>query len=255
MENLQIEIVRYFDDNYSYLIRCNQSNKTALVDCGDAGPILDYLEKKTWNLDYAFVTHAHYDHAGDISGLLKSFPEATFVKPAGETRLTIPGIEVGDGDIVCFGEHTIKAISVPAHTRYCTCYFIEGNLFVGDALFSAGCGRLFEGQASDLEKAMDKLASFPDDTNVFVGHEYTLANLRFAISMEPANHDSKEYLQESLNKLDKTGITTPTTIGKEKSINPFLRIDQKSIIQNLDPNHSMTRTRRIELLRSKKDSF
>ncbi|MCP4756602.1 MAG: hydroxyacylglutathione hydrolase [Proteobacteria bacterium] len=255
MKDIIVDIVPYYDDNYSYLIRSDRSGKTALVDCGDSGPVLDRLEKNGWKLDLVCATHHHYDHAGDIPELLKHFPQATVVKPAGESRISVNALEVRDGDFVPFGEYQIEVVAVPAHTKYCTSYFLEGNLFVGDALFSAGCGRLFEGDASDLEKAMDRLSSFPNQTNIYVGHEYTLTNLRFAASIEPDNLDIESYLREVREKLDRGEYSTPTSVEFEKKVNPFLRIDQESVIRSIDSDRQLDRTRRIGVLRSKKDAF
>ncbi len=255
MKTIQIEVIPYFDDNYSYLIHCEKTGKNALVDCGDSSRVLDYLEKEQLKLDYVLATHAHYDHAGDIPELIKYFPNMTVVKPVGESRLTMHGMEVGDGDTIDFGEDRIEVISVAAHTKHCTSFSIQGCLFVGDALFSGGCGRLFEGQPSDLEKVMDRLSAYPDDTDVYVGHEYTVSNLKFACSIEPDNMEMKAYLQESIDKVSKGQYTTPTTIGLEKKINPFFRIDEESVIASIDPDRSLSRTKRMGVLRSKKDNF
>lgn len=252
---ITVKTIPYFDDNYSFIIRCEDTETTALVDCGDSSPVLDYLDGKGWRLDYVFITHFHHDHAGDIQELMKYFDKMVVVKPAGENRLTIPALEVQEGDEVNFGKHKISVLSVPAHTKYCTCYFVQSSLFVGDALFSAGCGRLFEGQASDLERAMDKMLGFSDDVKVYAGHEYTLSNLAFASFIESENEDIKEHIENSMEKRSKGGFTIPSTIGLEKKINPFLRIDNEAVIKVLDPDQKLTRTERMGLLRRKKDSF
>lgn len=255
MNHLIIEVIPYSADNYSYLIHDKKSGRTALVDCGDANPVLDYLQEKGWNLDLVLITHAHHDHAGDAQEISKSYPQATIIKPAGEKRLTMAGRQVKNGDLISFGDHQIEAVGVAAHTRYCTSYHIEGNLFVGDALFSAGCGRLFEGQASDLERVLDKFLSFPDQTKIYVGHEYTLSNLKFASVIEPHNSDIKSYIETAREKLNKGEYTTPTTIAWEKKVNPFLRLDCEEVIHALDQKQLLSRTERVGLLRSKKDSF
>jgi|SaaInl7_200m_RNA_FD_contig_41_933387_length_1568_multi_12_in_0_out_0_2 hydroxyacylglutathione hydrolase len=255
MDNLKVDIVPYFNDNYCYLLHDASTGNTALFDCGDAQPVKKRLNEKGWNLTMICTTHFHADHAGGVNELQQAFPDARLVKPAGESRLPAAGLEVSDGQQFDFGKHKILALSVPAHTRYCTSYYIDGCLFVGDTLFSGGCGRLFEGQAGDLEKALAKLTSYPDETQVFHGHEYTLSNLEFARTVEPDNQSLTDYIEQVKELRKKGGYTTPTTVGHEKMINPFLRVDQKSIIANIDPGSRYNRTERLGLIRSQKDAF
>ena len=255
MENIHVRAIPYFDDNYSYIIHERRDEKIAIIDCGDSNPVIDYLEDNKLKPDLVLATHSHYDHAGDIMGLVEKYPTIQVVMPAHEERLTFQGVRVKEGDNIPFGQSEFSVFSTPAHTNYCTCYLIEGNLFVGDVLFSGGCGRLFEGQPSDLEKAMDKILSFPLDTNIFVGHEYTLSNLTFATFIEPDNHDIKEYVDAAQKRIARGQFTTPTTLRLEKKINPFLRIDQPSIINSVDPDRKLSRTERLAQLRGRKDSF
>lgn len=255
MSTLHVDTVRYFDDNFSYLITQGNGKPTAIVDCGDSGPVLDHLESSSMKPDFLLLTHSHYDHAGDIAGLLEVYPKLTVVKPAEEARITQAAIEIADQEEIEFGDFTIGAIQVPAHTLYCTSYLIGDSLFVGDALFSGGCGRIFEGTPEKLEKAMDRLSAFPNETKVYFGHEYTLANLRFAKSIEPGNADIQSYMKEVEEKLGRGEYSTPSTIGLEKRINPFFRIDEETVVESIDPEKALTRTKRMELLRKKKDNF
>jgi len=255
MGNLIVDIVPYFNDNYCYLVHDDETGATALFDCGDANPVERRLKEKGWNLSMVLATHFHPDHAGGINNLIQAFPGAKVVKPAGETRLSMPGTEVGDRAEITFGNKTIQAISVPAHTRYCTSYYLEGSLFVGDTLFSAGCGRLFEGQPADLENALAKLSSYPDNTKIYHGHEYTLSNLIFAKTVEPDNQDIVDFHKQVHNMLGRGEYTTPTTLEREKKINPFLRVDQPSIVESIDPQGKLNRTERLGLIRRQKDNF
>lgn len=255
MTSISVEIIPYFDDNFSYLLSYSEPGPKALVDCGDAGPVLEVLKQKGWQLDLVLATHSHYDHAADIPVLLKEFPNLSVVKPRGETRISAPATEVSDGETVHFGDMEIRVIGVPAHTNYCVSYWIDGRVFVGDALFSAGCGRLFEGEPEDLERAMDKLSSLPEETRVYFGHEYTVTNLRFASSIEPSNKEIQAYFDEAKGKTSQGEYTTPSTIGLEKKINPFFRIDQESVIQAVDPSRALSRTKRMAALRRQKDNF
>ena len=255
MDNLKVDIVPYFSDNYCYLIHDSSTGITALIDCGDAKPVEKRLKENGWNLTMICTTHFHPDHAGGVNELQQLYPNALLVKPAGEGRLPMAGLEVSDGQQFDFGNQKIVAISVPAHTRYCTSYYIEECLFVGDTMFSGGCGRLFEGQADDLERALAKLCEYPDETQVFHGHEYTLANLEFARTIEPDNQSVTDYINQVKELRNKGGYTTPTTIGREKMINPFLRVDKKSVIASVDPEGRYSRTERLGMIRSKKDAF
>lgn len=255
MAALSIDIIPYFDDNFSYFLDQGEDAPTALIDCGDAGPVLDFLEAKNQKLDFVLATHSHYDHAGDIASLLEAFPDAKVIKPKGDTRITVPGQEAAGGDLIHFGSHTIQVIAVPAHTQFCVSYLIDNNLFSGDTLFSGGCGRLFEGTPQNLESAMDALSSLPNDTNVYFGHEYTVSNLKFALTIEPTNQKLIEYIDRATFKTENGQFTTPSTIGLEKEINPFFRIDQEAVITEIDPKNELSRTERLAELRSRKDHF
>lgn len=255
MKNLSIEIVPYYDDNFSYLIHEKQAGITALVDCGEADPVLKHLKANNWSLDFILATHFHFDHAGEIETMKKHFPDAVVVKNDGEDRLQMKGMGVRERDTIGFGQFEIGVISLPAHTMYCTGYDIAGHVFVGDALFSAGCGRLFEGQPADLERAMDKIISYSDETKIYFGHEYTLSNIRFAQSIEPENNDLEAYREKVKEIVGSGQFSTPTTVGIEKKINPFLRIDHPDVIKAVDSENILSRTERMGKLRSLKDSF
>ncbi|MCP3676062.1 MAG: hydroxyacylglutathione hydrolase [Deltaproteobacteria bacterium] len=255
MEELIIETVPYSADNYCYLIHHPPSRMTALVDCGDAEAVVRHLDRLGWRLNIILLAHHHYDHTAGTAHLIRSLPDVTVYKPEGEERINIPAVTVSDGEQIAFGPMTIEAIRLPAHTRCCTSYYIEGHLFVSDTLFSAGCGRLFEGQAADLERAMDRLGNLPSETLVYFGHEYTVANLDFALTVEPKNRDIIEYQKQCLAMRGKNRYTTPTTIAQELRVNPFLRIDHSDVITFVDPEGLYNRTKRIGLLRRAKDQY
>ena len=249
-----VHAVPYASDNYAYLLRNETANKTALFDCGDAEPILNFLSKKSWELNYIFATHFHGDHTAGITELIDKYPQAQTIKPAQENRIKDYTTELDDLESISFGDQKIQAIRVPAHTQHCTSYYIKPFLFVGDSLFSAGCGRLFEGDGKDLLRIMDRYAEFPENTQIFFGHEYTLNNVKFAKTIESNNPDLNEYHQ-NLTKPQEILRTTPTTIEFEKKINPFLRIDQPEIIQKIDLGGNMQRYERITVLRDLKNRF
>jgi hydroxyacylglutathione hydrolase len=225
------------------------------VDCGEAEPVFKTLAQKGWELRTLFLTHYHPDHSAGVSDLINQFKNIEILKPAGEQRIGFGAIGLEDSDKIELGNLSAQAILLNAHTKYCTALSIRDCLFVGDVLFSGGCGRLFEGTAADLLKVMDRLKTFHDHTKVYVGHEYTLENLKFALHLEPQNADLIQYKQKILDMLHRGIATTPTTIGRERKINPFLRIDEPTIIQSIDPGMTLNRIERMGILRRKKDIF
>ncbi len=255
MKTLQIKTLPYAHDNYCYLIHHHPSGKTALVDCGDARPVLAQLEEAGWDLHAVLLTHHHYDHTVGTSRIIEAFPSAVVYAPDGESRIDIPSNRVKDGDLIPFGPLDIEVVSVPAHTRHCTNYHIRGHLFVSDTLFSCGCGRLFEGGATDLERAMDRIAGYPPETRIYFGHEYTVDNLRFALTVEPSNRETLAYMEECRKVVDGGGFTTPTTLERELKVNPFLRIDEDEVLRFVDPDGRRARSERLGILRRKKDIF
>ena len=252
--SFNVHAIPYASDNYAYVLRNETANQTAIFDCGSAEPVLSFLSKKNWELNYIFATHFHGDHTSGIDELVENFPNAQTIKPAQENRLKNYTRELDDLEYISFGDHKIQAIRVPAHTQHCTSYYIKPFLFVGDSLFSAGCGRLFEGDGRDLLRIMDRYSGFPDNTQVFFGHEYTLSNVKFAKTVESNNPDLSAYYQK-LTEPSEILRTTPTTIAFEKKINPFLRIDQPEIIKKIDLGGNRQRYERIAVLRDLKDRF
>lgn len=255
MEHLIVKTVPYFGDNFCYLIHCNQTGTTSLIDCGEAAPVLKALDQEGWTLHNLFITHYHSDHSAGIPDLVAAFPELNLFKPQGEERLTFSGKELQDGEEVAIGTCRLKVYSVVAHTKFCTAFYFPGHLFVGDALFSAGCGRLFEGQPLELATTLKRLASFPDETKVYVGHEYTLANLKFAQTVDPQNQAISSYARDVQVLRNQGKFSTPTSIAQEKKINPFFRVDHPHLIKTLDPQGKLNHVGRVGLLRRKKDLF
>lgn len=213
------------NDNYGYLVHDPESGATAAIDTPDANAILAALAEKGWTLTDIFNTHHHYDHAGG-NETLKEKTGCRITGPKGESG-KIPGIDraVGDGDEVSLGSHHGAVFDVPGHTAGHIAYYFptDGIAFVGDTLFALGCGRLFEGTPQQMWTSLQKLMALPDETVVYCAHEYTQANARFALSVEPQN----EALVARSREIDAARAagrpTVPTTIGLEKATNPFLR--------------------------------
>lgn len=225
MAKLEIHQFPCLNDNYGYLVHEPVSGATAAIDTPEVKPILTALEEKGWTLTHILNTHHHFDHAGG-NAELKEKTGCTVIGPKGEKDL-IPGIDraVGEGDIVELGAARARVIEVPGHTRGHIAYSFDQEhvAFVGDTLFALGCGRLFEGTAQQMWSSLGKLMELPDDTVVYCAHEYTQANARFALSVEPDNAALAARAKEIDEKRARGEWTVPTTIGLEKRTNPFLR--------------------------------
>ena len=219
-------VVRQFpclQDNYGFLARDEATGKTATVDTPDAGAILAALEREGWGLDFILNTHWHPDHAGG-NAELKAATGAVIVGPAEVTRIAPLDRTVAGGDMVELGESRFTVLETGGHTLGHIAYFDAEDrvAFVGDTLFALGCGRLFEGTAEQMWTSLSRLAALPDDTRVYCAHEYTAANARFALTVDPAQ--ALQARAEAIFAARKRGEpTVPTTIGLEKSTNPFLR--------------------------------
>lgn len=210
-------------DNYAYLVIDERDGSAGIVDCAEAEPVLAAAKREGATLKAILPTHHHYDHVGGNENLLKAVPGLA-VYGVDER---IPGLtqRVQDGDRLQVGGLAARVIFIPAHTTGHIAYHFpdEQAVFTGDTLFAGGCGRLFEGDAAMMIGSLSKLAVLPDETRVYFGHEYTEKNLRFALTLEPANAALREKHEWSEAQNRSGGTTTPTTIGSEKATNPFLR--------------------------------
>ena len=253
---LNITAIPAFADNYIWLLKA--TGKTcAVVDPGDADPVLEALEKQGLELSYILLTHHHHDHVGGVPELLEHY-DATVFGPA-DTRIPFVHKVCREGDVVHLPDldTTLQVLEVPAHTRSHIAFFTDNDLFCGDTLFSLGCGRLFEGTASDMQKSLDKLAALPAETNVYCAHEYTQANCAFALEVEPANTDLKTRAL-TIDRLRAAGKSTlPTNLGDELATNPFLRTRAPSVVdmaRTLDPEVTPG-TATMAVIRAWKDRF
>lgn len=235
MSQLVIHQIPLLQDNYGYLIRDPKGNATAIVDPAVAEPILRALAKRHWGLDYILNTHHHYDHTGGNLDL----KQATDCKVIGARYDSerIPGIDLGlaDGDTVRIGEAEGEVIAVNGHTHGHIAYWFRESraLFCGDTLFSLGCGRLFEGKPEEMWGSLERLRALPDETLVLCGHEYTLANARFALSVDPDNPDLLARAEEVERKRANGESTVPSTMEMERRTNPFLRADTRTIARTI----------------------
>ncbi len=250
---LGITFIPVLNDNYVYLINDPVTRKTAVVDPAVAPPVLHVLAKNQWRLDFIFNTHHHGDHVGGNLALQRQ--TGCTVIAAAADRHRIPGIDIGvsDGDTVQLGGHTIRIIATPGHTSgHIVYHFADDNLlFCGDTLFAMGCGRLFEGSAEQMWRSLQKLKALPADTQVYCAHEYTLANGRFALSLEP-NNPALQRRMIKVHELRRQGRPSlPSTLADEMATNPFFREDSEALQASIsmigqEPLAVFTQTRRLK---------
>lgn len=220
---LEIVAVPAFSDNYLWLVHDEDSGETAVVDPGDAGPVLAEANRLGWAIGQVWNTHWHPDHTGGNLAI----KEATGAIISGPASENIPGRDValGEGDTVRLGDHVGRAIAVPGHTLgHIALIFDEDEVaFVGDTLFAMGCGRLFEGTPQQMFTSLQRLAGLPDETRLYCAHEYTLSNGRFAAHAEPGNAEIAGRLAAVEELRSQGGMTVPTTVAAERATNPFVR--------------------------------
>ncbi|XP_024084292.1 hydroxyacylglutathione hydrolase, mitochondrial-like isoform X2 [Cimex lectularius] len=259
--NMMIKTIPALSDNYMYLLNCKiqvmdmQTKEAAVVDPVEPAKVLKEVRKEGGNLTKVLTTHHHWDHSGGNEDLAKQTKVQIY---GGDKR--VGGIThiVKEGDTIDLGRLKIKCISTPCHTSSHICYFVTGPdqkpaVFTGDTLFIAGCGRFFEGTPAQMYSALvEKLGKLPDETQVFCGHEYTTANLKFAKTLEPNNQDVINKLTWSESQRNKNLPTVPSTIGEEKQYNPFMRVTQKSL---LDKYGSSDPVSVMGIIRVAKDKF
>jgi hydroxyacylglutathione hydrolase len=223
MVMLEVVPVPAFSDNYLWLVHDADSGETAVVDPGDAAPVLAEAERRGWRIGQVWNTHWHPDHTGGNLAV-KQATGATVSGPADEK---IPGrdVELLEGDNIHLGNHVGRVIAVPGHTlgHIALIFEEDGVAFVGDTLFAMGCGRLFEGSPQQMFSSLQRLAELPDETRLYCAHEYTLSNGRFAAHAEPGNAKIADRLAQVARMREAGEITVPTTVGEERATNPFVR--------------------------------
>jgi hydroxyacylglutathione hydrolase len=246
-------------DNYIFLLHDPVERIAAVVDPGEPEQVLQKLKQLNVPLTAIFNTHHHHDHIGANRSLLQQFPRAV-VYGGDRDRGRIPGQQVflKAGDRLTFGDRTAEVLFVPGHTYAHIAYYFpgtsteSGELFCGDTLFAGSCGKLFEGTPAQMLDSLSQFRALPDDTRVWCAHEYTLNNLRFALTVDRDNLALQERMQAV--KIARLSLepTIPSTIGMEKLTNPFLRWDQIALQQATNQTDSV---RVFGKLRSMRDLF
>ena len=252
----ELRLIPCLADNYAVLLHDPVTEATAVIDAPEVAPILVALERENWALTHILVTHHHTDHIAGVLALKERYG-ATVVGPRAE-RETIPGLDVAvvDGDPVAVGSLVGRVLETPGHTKGHIVFLFEEErlLFSGDTLFVLGCGRPFECDPPVLWESLARLRALPDDISVYCGHEYTVSNGRFAVSVEPDNAALAARLKEAEAQRAAGQPTLPTTIGAEKATNPFLHADDPELAERIglpgaEPGAVFTE------LRSLKNSF
>ncbi|MGO9931103.1 MAG: hydroxyacylglutathione hydrolase [Steroidobacteraceae bacterium] len=228
--HLNVRPVRALLDNYIWLIESPRAPaQVVAVDPGDAAPVIADLKRSDSSLAAILLTHHHPDHIGGVPELLRHW-QVPVVGP-NDARIAHRTRTVGDGERCELPDLglSFEILQIPGHTVSHIAFWGHSALFCGDTLFSAGCGRMFEGTPKQMNASLDRLRDLPPETQVYCGHEYTAANLRFALTVEPANGAALEY-QESVERIRAQGSPTlPSTLSLEIRVNPFLRCDKPTV--------------------------
>jgi len=256
---LQVTPVRAFTDNYIWLIHSpRDARQVVAVDPGDAQPVERALADRGLTLAGILITHHHRDHVGGVAELLQQRAIPVY-GPANET---IPGnptrLREGDRAELSSLGLEFSVLDIPGHTAGHIAYVGHGALFCGDTLFSAGCGRLFEGTPAQMTSSLSKLAALPAETLVYCGHEYTLGNLQFALAVEPQNAAAQGHLAHCRELRARDEATIPSNIRRETNVNPFLRCDTNSVKQAAEAHAGrglQSHTEVFAVIREWKDSF
>jgi hydroxyacylglutathione hydrolase len=256
MPGIEVTAIPAFSDNYIWLISCGGTS-CAVVDPGDAQPVLDLLQEKGLELCYILITHHHPDHIGGMQRL----KEQTGAKVFGPHDPRIKGQDrmFAEHEAVSLPKLNLEfsVLEIPGHTSSHIAFFGHGCLFCGDTLFSVGCGRLFEGSPAQMQLSLDKLAALPAETRVFCAHEYTRSNCQFALAVEPENEHLVRRCSEVEDRRDAGLITIPSLLGEEILVNPFLRSRQASVVaaaQKRKPG-VQAGAETLAVIRTWKDSF
>jgi len=220
-----------FNDNYIWALHSPEGQQLIVVDPGDASPVLNYLQANKLSLHAILITHHHGDHSGGILPLKKRYPDVKVFGPSNEFVNGV-SLTLKEGDTLSFAPFglTLKVLDIPGHTLGHIAYYNDEILFCGDTLFSCGCGRVFEGTPAQMLDSLEKLKQLPAQTLMYCGHEYTIANIAFAMFVDPTNPYLAKRLEQAKACVTKSQPTLPISLQSEFLTNPFLRVDTKEII-------------------------
>jgi hydroxyacylglutathione hydrolase len=256
---MRLVIVPCLKDNFSYLVGVDGGGDVAVVDPSEAPPVLAAVEREGLRVTAILNTHHHPDHVGGNLGILDRFPGVPVYAHRSDAE-RIPGMtnSLDDGDELTAAGIHYRVLFIPGHTRGHIAYVSDGGAFVGDTLFGAGCGRLFEGTPESMNASINgKLAHLPESTRLYFGHEYTASNLRFAEHVEPGNPAVHERIREVAEMRARGEWTTPSTVGLELRTNPFMRVTSPEIVARyrMEFASEPSATEIFAKLRAAKDQF
>ncbi|MBL1140697.1 MAG: hydroxyacylglutathione hydrolase [Proteobacteria bacterium] len=244
--------------NYIWLLKNKASNHVAIVDPGEAGPLLKLIESEKLIPTTILITHHHWDHVDGIVEITEKYDIPVYTPKTESVRGSTNPVAEGDSISLPELNLTLNILDVPGHTSGAIAYYTNGMVFSGDTLFTAGCGRMFEGTPPQMHASLSKFKTLPDETRLYCGHEYTVANLQFASIVEPDNEAIWDRLVQAGRSREKGESTVPSTLAIEKQTNPFLRCENQGVIEavsahsgkKLDDPHEV-----FAELRSWKDNF
>ncbi len=253
---LEIRTIPCLSDNYAYLAHDPDTGATAAIDIPEAGPIIAVLAETGWTLSDILITHHHYDHVDGLADLLAAHPARVIGSAADAHRLPTLDVEVNEGDTVSIGNEIGTVIDVSGHTiNHIAFHFPDSAaLFTADSLMALGCGRVFEGTKPQMHASLQKLAALPGDTVVYSGHEYTAANAKFALTIDPDNPALISRVRDVTEKRANGIATVPSLLSEELATNPFLRANDPAVQSQM----GMTGANAADVfteIRTRKDNF
>jgi len=243
-----------FQDNYIWVLT-NDEGRCIIVDPGEAEPVLKAIEQNQWQPEAILLTHHHHDHVDGVAAICAKFPHIVVYGPA-ETQNKGTTRVVEDGEKILILESEFSVIATPGHTLGHISFFSFPYLFCGDTMFSGGCGRLFEGTPAQMYQSFQKINALPDDTLICCAHEYTLANMKFAMHLLPEDVAIQDYYRKVNELRAKNQKTLPGILKNERKINLFLRANDIDLISKFNEETNMQQTEQcFAWLRAKKDNF
>lgn len=252
--NFSVFTLPVLKDNYIFILKSHTSSETLVIDPALAQPVIDFLQSKKWTLARVLNTHHHPDHTGG-NFELKKYYKAPISAPKNDPILSDQKLDAYSK--LSFANEQLQVIDAPGHTLGHILYYFKDSqvLFVGDCLFSLGCGKVFEGSPQQMTDSLNKIKQLPDNTQVFCAHEYSLANTRFALNVDPNNVNLQKKTIQIQNLRNQNKFTIPFSLKEEKESNPFLRCNTPEIKKYLNLNPSSSLEKSFASLRKLKDNF
>lgn len=251
---MNLNSISAFQDNYIWVLN-NADGRCIIVDPGEAEPVLKAIEQNQWQPEAIMLTHHHHDHVGGVAAICAKFPHLVVYGPA-ETQNKGTTRVVKDGEKILILGLEFSVIATLGHTSGHISYFSFPYLFCGDTMFSGGCGRLFEGTPAQMYQSFQKINALPEDTLICCAHEYTLANMKFAMHVLPEDAAIQDYYQKVKELRAKNQKTLPVTLKNERKINLFLRTDNVDLLNKFKEETNMLQPEEcFAWLRAKKDDF